>query len=138
MQVKIQPTEPHVPIQFPIPSSFMRHFGESIATLFSSVNCFQCFWHMNCAFLLFPNFLMFYVNPSSTYIPIDVFSTVNDCISYSCFASISYPAFPLSVFRCFWVYFKLFALQTYYLPEAESTLSLMSALFLVFQSYYSP
>lgn len=74
MQAKIQPTEPHVPIQFPVPPSFMRYFEESIATLFSSVNCFQCFWHMSYAFLLFPNFLMFYVNPSSTYIPIDVFS----------------------------------------------------------------
>lgn len=74
MQAKIQPTEPHVPIQFPILSSFMRHFGESIATLFSSLSCFQCFWHMSYAFLLSPNFLMFYVNPSSTYIPIDVFS----------------------------------------------------------------
>lgn len=74
MQAKIQPTEPHVPIQFPTPSSFRRHFGELIATLFSSVNCFQCFWHMSYAFFAFPKFLIFYVNPSSTYRPIDVFS----------------------------------------------------------------
>jgi len=51
----------------------MRHFGESIAMLISSVKCFQWFWHISYVDLLFPNFLMLHVNPSSTYIPINVF-----------------------------------------------------------------
>lgn len=86
----------------------MRYLGESIAMLISSVNCFQLFWHMSYINLLFPNFLMLYVNPSSTYIPINVFPY---CQSLHfklvfCFSLLS-SIFTLSIYSLFLSVFQI-------------------------------
>lgn len=69
-----------------------------IATLISPVNWFQWFWHMNYTNLLFSNFWMLYVNPSSTFIAIMSFPTANHCIAKLYFASVCHPAFSLSIY----------------------------------------